>query len=65
MPGMRPMSSVAIAIAAPVLPALNVASASPSLTIMAATTSDESRLRRVAWTGCSPMRNRLRRHDES
>ena len=54
-PGTRPMSSVATAIAAPVFPALNVASASPDLTICPAMTRDELRFLRIAWTGCSPM----------
>ena len=54
-PLMRPMISVAAAIAAPVLPAEKNASASPSRTRRAPTTIEESRLLRTAVAGCSPI----------
>ena len=50
-PRMRPMRSNALAIVAPVLPALTIAEALPSRTASAARTSDESFFRR---TPCAP-----------
>ena len=52
-PGRTPMTNIAIAIAAPVLPAEMKAEALPSLTSSAATRKDESRLRRSACDGLS------------
>jgi hypothetical protein len=52
-PGMRPIRSSAAATAAPVLPALTMADACPSLTASAARTTDESFLRRTAAAGSS------------
>jgi hypothetical protein len=54
-PGSTPMTNMAMAMAAPVLPAEMKAAASPSFTSWAATRSEESRLRRSAWEGLSPM----------
>jgi len=54
-PVMRPITSVAAAMQAPVLPALKKASAEPSFTSREPTTIDESRLARTARAGCSPM----------
>ena len=49
------MRSSALAIVAPVLPALTIADALPSRTASAARTSEESFLRRTPWAGSSPM----------
>jgi hypothetical protein len=55
MPRSTPMTNMAIAIAAPVLPAETNAAALPSRTASAATRSEESRLRRRASDGLSAM----------
>src|SRR2546429_2952633 len=54
-PGSTPITNIEIAIAAPVFPAEIKAAALPSLTSSAATLSEESRLRRSACDGRSPM----------
>src|SRR5437867_3998069 len=54
-PGSTPITNMAMAMAAPVLPADTKADASPSLTSWAATRRDESRLRRSACEALSPM----------
>ena len=54
-PLMRPMTRVAAAIAAPVLPAEKKPSALPSLTSRHPTTIEESDLPRTAAAGCSPI----------
>src|SRR5881628_3697395 len=54
-PGSTPITNIDIAIAAPVFPAEIKAAALPSLTSSAATLSEESRLRRSACDGRSPM----------
>ena len=54
-PGSTPIVNMAMAMAAPVFPAEMNADASPSRTSEAATRIDESRLRRRAWDGCSPI----------
>ncbi len=53
IPSILPSVRVATAIAAPVLPALTNAWASPLLTRSAATATDESGFRRIAFAGCS------------
>ncbi len=55
IPRMRPMRSRALAMVAPVLPALTMASARPSRTASAQRTSDESFLRRTLLAGSSSM----------
>ncbi len=52
-PRKRPIRSSALAIAAPVLPALTMAQARPSRTASAQRTSDASRLTRTALPGSS------------
>src|SRR5499426_1689905 len=54
-PGSTPITNIAMAIAAPVLPAEMNAAASPDLTSSAATRREESRLRRSACEGGSAM----------
>src|SRR4051812_40339667 len=54
-PRIRPMRSRALAMVAPVLPALTIAEARPSRTASAARTSDESFLRRTPLAGSSSM----------
>ncbi len=54
-PGRRPMTRVAAAVTAPVLPAETKASASSSRTRRAPTTIDDAVLRRTACAGASSM----------
>jgi len=54
-PEIRPMRSRALAMTAPVLPALTMAAALPSRTASAARTIDASFLRRTPCKGSSPM----------
>ena len=54
-PGSTPIVNIAMAIAAPVFPEEMNADASPSRTSEAATRIDESRFRRRAWDGWSPI----------
>ncbi len=54
-PLIRPIRNSALAMVAPVLPALTMARALPSRTASAARTSEESFLRRTDWPGSSSM----------